>query len=107
MGRLARSGLKKKLLDYEQLTIEHLIPQSNSMLAPHRIANVGNLILVDADLNERLAAKAFEEKKPLLQKAADVWKDDVIDATVSWSNEKITERARFLAKYGREKVWRI
>ena len=107
LGKLARHGLKSKVLDYEQLTIEHLAPQRGSSVAADRIASIGNLILVDGDLNQELASKPFKRKKPLLIKATDVWKDDTLRKAKTWEEAKIGVRAKLLAKLAREEVWKI
>ncbi|MBM1814953.1 DUF262 domain-containing protein [Pseudosulfitobacter pseudonitzschiae] len=51
--------------DTEDLTIEHLLPQSSSKndRDHETIGQIGNLVLVDAKTNEKLSTKNFKEKK--------------------------------------------
>ncbi len=107
LGRLARKGLNSKVLDYEQMTIEHITPQSSTVVSTDKIANVGNLILVDAELNNKIANKEFNKKKPRLERATDVWVDEELARATTWEEAEIDGRAKFLAKQAREKVWRI
>lgn len=108
LGRLTQHGLKLEGLDTELLTIEHLAPQSGSSLELEHIANIGNLVLVGDKLNsEKLGSKSFKLKKPLLVKANDVWKDEVLRRAKAWGSTKIESRASVLAQIALDEVWKI
>jgi hypothetical protein len=107
LGRLARTALKSKALDYENMTIEHLAPQSGSTLAHDHVASIGNLVLVEESLNERLADKPFAAKKSQMVKTQGVWMDDVLRKAKTWAEPDITARAALLAKLSREKAWKM
>ena len=73
-----------------------------------QISNIGNLILVGDKLNsEELGDKSFKAKKPLLVRAAEVWKDDVLRQAKAWGGTKIEARASLLANVALEEVWTI
>ena len=108
LGRLTQHGLGMEGLDTELLTIEHLAPQSGSSIEMDQISNIGNLILVGDKLNsEELGDKSFKAKKPLLVRAAEVWKDDVLRQAKAWGGTKIEARASLLANVALEEVWTI
>ncbi len=91
------------------MTIEHLAHQSSgkgSILTDEQLAEIGNLILVDEKLNEKLGTKPFPEKLKLL-KASPVWIDDYLKQQTSWGASEIRQRSDHLAKFAFEKVWRI
>jgi hypothetical protein len=91
----------------EKVTIEHLSPEhpAKSMgLAPEQVASIGNLILVDQSLNEKLANKDFHEKIKIL-KDAQVWVDPIILGAKNWGPDEIEKRTRLLAKEAYEQIW--
>jgi uncharacterized protein with ParB-like and HNH nuclease domain len=94
-------------IDYAKMTIEHLSPQNPKDKEPLQNAGqLGNLILVNADLNIELDNKSFLEKKAILAKSR-VSSDDIIKHSENWDEEKIEERTRILSKLAYEKVWRL
>jgi uncharacterized protein with ParB-like and HNH nuclease domain len=59
-------------IDFDGMTIEHLVPQSEIGVGAFTdaiIGQLGNLILVPSSLNEKLADKPFKEKKKILLEA--------------------------------------
>ncbi len=96
-------------IDPEQATIEHLVPQSatkNANLTPESIASIGNLILVDKKLNDKLADKDFAEKVKILN-SAKVWVDPVILKAKAWGATEIEQRSRLLAEMAYKSVWAL
>ncbi len=94
-------------IDYAQMTIEHLSPQNPKGKAPlQKVGQLGNLILVNADLNNELDNKSFSEKKAILSKSR-VALDEIIKKSEMWDEGKIEERTRFLSKIAYDKVWRL
>ena len=95
-------------IDYSQMTIEHVAPESASHATqqlPHAsVASIGNLVIVDQDLNEKLANKPFAQKKAALINSA-IWIDDNLKAAAVWSKKEISQRAKRLAKMAYNKVW--
>jgi Protein of unknown function (DUF1524) len=59
-------------IDFDGMTIEHLVPQSeigSGAFMDEIVGQLGNLILVPSKLNEKLANKSFKDKKRILQSA--------------------------------------
>jgi len=92
----------------EDLTIEHLLPQSSSKKgrSDHIIGQLGNLFLVDPKTNEVLSTKDFRTKKQILidrgYKLPDVLlnTDEARDAIIAKNTSRLAELAR-------EVVWKI
>lgn len=96
-------------IDHQKATMEHLAPQSPNggpKLADDVVASIGNLILVDQTLNNKLANKTFAEKVKLL-KDAKVWVDPVILKAKEWGAPEIEKRTKLLAKEAYDKVWAL
>jgi hypothetical protein len=96
-------------LDYTQMTIEHISPQSptDHALAAPDVASIGNLLLVEKTFNNAtLANKSFSAKKALLQRSK-IFLDPVITKATSWTGKEIAERAKWLATAAFEKAWKI
>ncbi|HWG18855.1 MAG TPA: DUF262 domain-containing HNH endonuclease family protein [Acidobacteriaceae bacterium] len=93
-------------VDYEQMTIEHIAPQSGR-LNEAAVGSIGNLLLCESSFNgEQLAAKTFQEKKKILKKSK-VTLDSTIRNATKWSSTEIDERARAMAKRAYTKVWKM
>ncbi len=109
LGRMSRElgGLN---LIVERMTIEHIAHQSQqkgSVLTDQQVAEIGNLILVDEDLNGKLGTKPFAEKHKILAKSNGVWKDNYLSEQTNWGATQIRKRSDHLAKLAFDKVWKI
>lgn len=94
-------------IDYDLMTIEHLSPQNPKGKAPlQNVGQLGNLILINADLNNELDNKSFSEKKVVLAKSR-VALDNIIKNSEEWDEGKVEERTKHLSKLAYEKVWRL
>ncbi len=95
--------------DYDQMTIEHLRSQSeigNSDLNDSIIGQIGNLILVTEELNQKLKAKPFEEKKRILKDDGFPLPQEIEEAS-EWNESNIINRTQMLAELAYNEVWRI
>ena len=81
--------------------------QNASVLTDLQVAEIGNLILVDEDLNRKLGTKSFTEKHKMLTKVNGVWKDDYLSKQTSWGATQIRKRSDHLAKLAFDKIWKI
>jgi uncharacterized protein with ParB-like and HNH nuclease domain len=97
-------------LDYEQMTIEHLAsqnPKSTGVVSSLHLSQLGNLILVDSQLNTSLSNKDFTQKQKMLSDSRICWIDDTIKKAKSWANQEIEVRTKYLAKLAYNKVWAL
>ena len=86
--------------DYEQLTIEHLAPQSpngKGAVSGDVIGMMGNLLLVTEKLNDKLANRPFADKLKIL-KESDVPMDEPLRDASIWDDEAIESRTKRLAR---------
>ena len=89
----------------DELTIEHLLPQASDRDASI-VGQIGNLMLVDKRTNDRLANKAFPEKKRLLlengYRLPEILTDaeDLTDQVIEANTQRVSELSR-------SSVWRI
>ncbi|MBI3364439.1 MAG: DUF1524 domain-containing protein [Ignavibacteriae bacterium] len=97
-------------VDFSQMTIEHVSPEK-----PHKgkagipnttIGQIGNLLLVDHQLNSQLANKGFDDKKPILIESK-VWLDPKIRSAKKWGKKEIEDRTKYLAREAYNKVWKF
>ena len=96
-------------IDYEKMTIEHLIPQSSISATGYKdeiVGQIGNLIIVPDDINFKLKDKSFTEKKALLQAEGASIPLEISEAE-EWNKEKIETRTRKLVNQAYTEVWRI
>jgi hypothetical protein len=102
----ARPGV---VVDYDAMTIEHLYPQNPSedpALPDDIVGMIGNLILVNDDLNDKLSNKTFTEKKRILTENGYPL-DEILSAAQTLDADTIRRRTDFLAKRAYQKVWRV
>jgi len=95
--------------DYDQLTIEHIAPESRGpewSVTDEKVGMVGNLILVTQELNDHLANKPFGEKITLMKQAG-VPMDDYLAQASTWEDTQIEERTKHLAQIAYEDVFRV
>ena len=72
--RYILSGIDEHLntgqtIDYENTTVEHLMPQSSvgkNGITEFDVGQLGNLILIPTNLNVKLGKKSFQDKKEML-----------------------------------------
>lgn len=89
---------KDAAIDYSQMTIEHIgaqNPQAGAALM--RYADLGNLVLVSAELNGNLKNKDFADKKKLMAEAK-LPMDPILDAAQEWDDKAIGLRGKEIAK---------
>ena len=97
------------IVDYEQMTIEHIAPQSLIGSGGHSdatVGQIGNLILVSPDLNKKLKDKPFREKKKILTAAGFKLPTELAHAK-TWEPVDIAARTALLAKVAYDEVWKI
>lgn len=96
-------------INYDIMTIEHIIPQSKIDGAKYSasiIGNLGNMILVSPDLNVKLDKKGFKEKKKIIKESG-INLDPILDTAEEWNSDHISKRFDYLAKESYDNIWKI
>ena len=96
-------------IDYDGMTIEHLIPQSqigSGGFSEEIVGQIGNLILVPSELNAKLANKAFKDKKKILLGAKVPLPSEFANLE-DLTPTDITQRTANLAQLAYDTVWKI
>jgi len=96
-------------VNYDQMTIEHILPQrlkTKEKDHDEYVGLLGNLVLVDEQMNDKLANKPFLIKKNLLSKT-NIHLDDTINKAKVWTNKEIENRTEKLATLVFTKVFKI
>ena len=100
LSKLLESDNSGLTIDYENLTIEHILSESELKRDfDAKVASIGNLILLDQKTNsEELADKKPEEKiKILAQKKYPLNQVFITESTL-WNNEQVLERTKKMAE---------
>jgi uncharacterized protein with ParB-like and HNH nuclease domain len=98
-----------KVIDYDLMTIEHILPQSEigkNDINEKDVGQIGNLILVPSKLNTELGKKNFLDKKRILE-SKNVLLDEKVKNVTSWGKQQIEERTKWLAENAYSKIWKI
>lgn len=97
------------VVDYDQMTIEHLASQNligqgefNEIL----VGQLGNLLLVSDDLNAKLKNKPFKDKKKILLDSGFKLPDEV-KASATWGITEIRQRTQVLAERAYHDAWKL
>lgn len=97
----------KHSVDYDDLTIEHIHPQSlNDNWSGEIIGSLGNLLLVDSVMNQLLGSKEFKEKKKILI-AQKYDLPQYILKTEKWTQEVVTKNTETMASLAYDEIWKI
>jgi uncharacterized protein with ParB-like and HNH nuclease domain len=89
-------------VDYNNLTIEHLIPQAkiNDSLSEDLVGRIGNLVLVDKETNSVvLGAKLPDDKLNILNGMGFPLTSNFIDCNIPWTESEIDKRTQKIAKH--------
>ena len=65
------------------------------------------MIFIDENLNKELGNKTFQEKKQLMKSKTEYILDDIINTADEWNKEKISNRAKYLAKLAYDVIWKL
>lgn len=98
----------KYSVDYDDLTIEHIHPQSemNEEWSEKFIGCLGNLILLEPKLNEELNTKNFADKKSILLERNHTL-PNFIKHSVYWAPEIVTSHTEQMAEEAYQDIWKI
>jgi len=95
-------------IDYGLMTIEHIAPENppSGTARTKRLAQIGNLLLLDEVGNGKVANKDFPAKK-LIYQSYGVPVDKAISTATSWGDKEIEARTTDLAKTAYNKVFKV
>ncbi|AYL98111.1 DUF262 domain-containing protein [Mucilaginibacter celer] len=96
-------------INYDLMTLEHLLPQnpsSRTITHDQNVGLLGNLILVDEQTNNTLANKQFKDKKVILERS-NIFLDETIVKATKWAEGEIVLRTEKLASIVYNKVFKI
>ena len=111
LAKISRHLEHAHVADMDDLTIEHLVPQSSigkNGWDEEAVGQIGNLILVPKEINERLENKTFKEKRDILKKSkmAGFLSEAFMNVDML-TPELISQRTRELGVAAYAEVWRI
>lgn len=103
------SHLEGISINYGLMTIEHIISQSSTLAniyGDEVIGQIGNLLLVNETLNQKLENKSFPEKKKIYMNSQ-LYLDSFIKDNTDWSKQIIEERTAYYSDLSYHKTYRI
>jgi hypothetical protein len=109
LATLEKNTRAGTVIDYENMTIEHIVPQSEigtADLTETVVGQLGNLILVSPEMNTRLGSKPFQEKIRVLKAAKFQMPVEIANAT-KWTAKEIKSRTDAIATHAYTKIWKI
>lgn len=95
-------------VDFDDLSVEHLYPQSKiSGEWPEEVVGcLGNLVFLDQKTNEKLSSKSFEKKKEVIISDGYSWPKFVMDSE-DWTQNEIIKHAEEMAGNAYNNIWKI
>jgi hypothetical protein len=106
LSRIDAHFNKGVVVDYSGMTIEHLASQSDKKFDNETIGQLGNLILVPPELNNKLGDSDFRDKKMILSDAK-VFLDPIISGSNQWESAEIENRTIWLAQTAFNEIWSL
>jgi hypothetical protein len=86
-------------------SLEHLHSQSNAWLEDKYLWNIGNLFLLDANLNNKINNKDFITKKSAILKKSNILStNQSIKDYTKWGKDEILDRREKILKYYYENI---
>ncbi|MBK1674984.1 RloF protein [Ectothiorhodospira shaposhnikovii] len=98
----------KYAVDFDDLTVEHLYPQSkiDNKWSAEIVGSFGNLIFIDGKMNEKLGDKSHGEKiKALKQEGYSL--PSVMNESDEWTPDLVVKHTEEMAKVAHEEIWKI
>lgn len=84
----------------ERGSVEHILPENEGISL-----NIGNLILLENDLNVEAGNGDYKSKKPIYSKSKYKWVNDFLANNVDWMENSVNKRAETMAKIYYEKIF--
>lgn len=95
-------------VDYDELTIEHIHPQSKSKSEKWNevVGCVGNLLFIDQKMNEKLSNKNFKEKKQILIDNGYELPDFILNLD-EWNPNIVLDNTFNMSEIAYNEIWKI
>jgi uncharacterized protein with ParB-like and HNH nuclease domain len=96
-------------INYGLMTIEHILAQNSPLAIAYDdniVGQIGNLMLVNETLNQKLENKHFSEKKKIYLNSK-LYLDDFIKDNTDWTKDIIEARTAYYADLSYSKVFKI
>ena len=108
LRKIAKHEAQPAIGHTDELTIEHLLPESSMKLGvpESTVGQIGNLLLIDTETNGLLGQKNFLAKKAILQKRGYKLPELFEDAD-EITPELIFENTSRISKIARTKIWKV
>ncbi len=109
LRKFAERGTFKFAVDWDELTIEHVAPQSSIGVGEWTettVGQLGNLFLLDPKMNGELADKPFLQKQEILA-SGDNSAPHVIFEAKDWTPATVREQTDSMAAIAYEEIWKI
>ena len=95
LNKLNSYYASKEVFD-DQGSVEHILPE---ILGDNDTQNIGNLILLEQDLNRRCGNEDYSQKKSIYSESSYTEVKQFISDYETWSKIDIKDRAKKLAKF--------
>ena len=108
MRKFSEHFAYKYAVDIEELTIEHIHPQSQTseVWTENLIGSFGNLMFLEGDANEKIGTKSFKEKIEYLTKHGHAVPEFVRERE-KWTQKAVESHSEYLAELAYNEVWKI
>jgi len=95
-------------VDFDDLTIEHIQPQSDidDTWSEESIGRLGNLMFIDQDMNGKLGTKSFPEKMRIL-KLKQYSIPTFLETKTTWSPGDVNSHTDEMAEVAYNHIWKI
>jgi Protein of unknown function DUF262/Protein of unknown function (DUF1524) len=108
LRKVAMAEAQPFIGESDDLTIEHLLPQSSGKTGKEEavIGQLGNLVLVDSKTNEMLSTNDFSAKRAILVERGYKLPDVLMNAT-ALTDEVIFKNTSRISQLARETIWKV
>lgn len=98
----------KTPVDFDELTIEHIHPQSKSSdkWTDNVIGSLGNLIYVDSKINGLMSSKPYAEKKKIL-KDEKYTIPEFLEGRQTWTPAAVLAHTNNMSETAYNKIWKV
>ncbi|MGL4392603.1 MAG: HNH endonuclease family protein [Fusobacteriaceae bacterium] len=98
---------KEKICETTNCSVEHILPDDEKN---NTVCMIGNLLLIDKDINEKMKNKAFKEKIPFLEKSELAIVKNFIKyygEKQKWTENDIEKRGEEIACLAYDNIWKV